>query len=139
MNNKTDNFTTARNDLERRHAFIASLLLYNQQIVLQLLTMSDIVSVFLPMMKKRYTCKKRRGSNKDHKAVNDVNDLFHSWNDTMFKRQFLVSRGDFYPVEVAIHHHKTACCGYDEVKHHKLATHLEMDCQGHLNSNYLSH
>jgi len=70
-----------RSNLKRKHVFMALLLLYNHQFIVQLLMMSGALPVFLPMKKKFYTGKRKHNSHRDHRAVID---FIHSWSDTMF-------------------------------------------------------
>ena len=42
-----------RSNLKRKHVFMALLLLYNHQFIVQLLMMSGALPVFLPRMKKK--------------------------------------------------------------------------------------
>ncbi len=106
--------------LKRKQIITAILLLYNQQIIVQLLMISGLGPIVLPKKKKkRYTCKRKRNS---HRYCKSVIEFIHSWSDSMFQRQFRLSRDDFYAVHEAIINHKASQYGYEEKKLFKFAT-----------------
>ena len=98
---------------------MAILLLYNQQIIVQLLMISGLGSVVLPKKKKKYTLKRKRNNHRDHKTVIE---FIHLWSNSIFQQQFRLSREDFYTVQQAMMNYKTSHCGYDEENHFKFAT-----------------
>jgi len=77
---------------------MAIILLYNQQIIVQLLMISGLGSVVLPKNKKKFTHERKRNNHQDYKTVIE---FIHSWIDSMFQWQFRLSREDFYAVHQA--------------------------------------
>jgi len=108
-----------RSNLKRMHVMMAILLLYNQQIFVQLVMISGLGSVVLPKKTKKFMRKRKWNNKRDHKTVIDFIQL---WSDSIFQRQFRLSREDFYAIHQAIMNFKTSYCGYDEEKHFKFAT-----------------
>jgi hypothetical protein len=74
-----------RSNLKRMHVMMAILLLYNQQIIVQLVMISGLGSVVLPKKTKKFMHKRRRSNQRDHKTVID---FIHSWSDSMLQWQF---------------------------------------------------
>ncbi len=54
--------------LKRRHVIMASLLLYNQQIMVQLLMIRGFCLIVLPKKKKRYTRKRKHNNHREHQC-----------------------------------------------------------------------
>jgi len=83
------------------------------------LQMILLVLNYLPALKKRKGTKRKREANlrRDRRSVIE---FVHGWDDDMFKRQFRLSREDFYEVESAILSNKVRH-GYDLEQHYKYA------------------
>jgi hypothetical protein len=111
-----DDHTQLRLKLQIINNFIHAMMLQMREQLQYLIFLSS----FVPLVRRRRRRKRIRRRN-IHRDRSSVMSFIHSWSDEMFKRQFRLTRPDFFLLEATIMEYMEMS-GYDFEQHTRYAT-----------------